>query len=117
MKNELEKKFIERWPWFDNEHIWGFECGDGWFDIIWKLCETIEPFVAEGFQVLQVKEKFGGLRFYTNGNINELESVWKAIGLAEDYSFITCETCGKSGELRGTSWLYVSCDEHKRKGD
>ena len=48
----------------------GFEHGDGWFDILWRVCEDLEPLVAEfevaggpKFEVLQVKEKFGGLRF------------------------------------------------------
>jgi hypothetical protein len=24
----------------------GFEHGDGWFDILWRLCEDLEPLVA-----------------------------------------------------------------------
>lgn len=42
----------------------GFEHGDGWFDLVWRLCEDLEPLVArleketgQQFQVLQVKEK------------------------------------------------------------
>jgi hypothetical protein len=49
----------------------GFDHGDGWFDILWRLCKDLEPlgteFEAAGgpkFEVRQVKEKFGGLRFY-----------------------------------------------------
>src|SRR5882762_3795725 len=41
----------------------GFLHGDGWFDILWRLCEDVEPLVAEFeegsgrcFEVLQVKE-------------------------------------------------------------
>jgi len=44
----------------------GFAHGDGWFDIVWRLCEDLEPLVAETengtgrpFEVLQVKQKFG----------------------------------------------------------
>jgi len=47
----------------------GFRHGDGWFDIIWRLCGDLEPRVAafehasgRQFEILQVKEKFGGLR-------------------------------------------------------
>jgi hypothetical protein len=51
----------------------GFAHGDGWFDILWRLCEDLEPLVAAfeqesglQFEVLQVKEKFGGLRIHVN---------------------------------------------------
>jgi hypothetical protein len=81
MRKELEQRLVERWPtWFntggDIRHTAmprGFEHNDGWFDILWRLCEDLEPLVAEfekagrpKFEVLQVKEKFGGLRFYVN---------------------------------------------------
>lgn len=45
----------------------GFECDDGWYKIIDELCETICSLI-EGTDIKvtadQVKEKFGGLRFY-----------------------------------------------------
>jgi hypothetical protein len=39
----------------------GFCHGDGWFDILWRLCEDLEPLVAEfeaaghQFEVLLLK--------------------------------------------------------------
>jgi hypothetical protein len=86
MQKELEQRLVERWPaWFktegdirDTAMARGFEHGDGWFDILWRLCEDLEPLVAQfeqetgsQFEVLQVKEKFGGLRFYVNCPRNE----------------------------------------------
>ena len=51
----------------------GFQCGDGWFDILWRLCVDLEPLVAEleketgdRFEVVQVKQKVGTLRFYVS---------------------------------------------------
>jgi hypothetical protein len=51
----------------------GFRHDDGWFDILWRLCEDLEPLVAalekqteRPFEILQVKEKVGGLRFHVN---------------------------------------------------
>ena len=55
--------------------MWGFECADGWFNLIDTLCNKIQkhidqkekeakdPAEVEGLQVVaqQVKEKFGGL--------------------------------------------------------
>ena len=60
---------------------WGFECGPGWFNIIDALCYTAQNHIdwkikniqdlqeAEDLQIVasQVKEKFGGLRFYYCG--------------------------------------------------
>jgi hypothetical protein len=81
MRKELEQRVVERWPtWFntggDIRHTampWGFTHDDGWFDILWRLCEDLEPLVTEmeraggpKFEVLQVKEKFGGLRIHVN---------------------------------------------------
>jgi len=49
----------------------GFLHDDGWFDTLWQLWEDLEPLVAEleqatvrQFEILQVKEKFGGLRIH-----------------------------------------------------
>jgi len=66
------------------------------------------------FEVTQVKEKFGGLRFYTQACNSRIHSL---ISLAERVSYHTCEECGKYGSLRGQGWLYVSCNEHAREGD
>jgi CRP/FNR family transcriptional regulator, cyclic AMP receptor protein len=86
---ELELKFKERWPdWF--RHLYsdprtsclylGFTHGDGWFDLVWQLCEQIEPIVLaepgpEPFEVYQVKKKFGGLRFYNNHPSERIEQL------------------------------------------
>jgi hypothetical protein len=64
---------------------------------------------AKSFCVIQVKEKFGGLRFYMSESTSEIEL---AIQDAEEESLTTCETCGRSGKLRGGPWYIVACDEH-----
>jgi len=97
----------------------GFQHGDGWFDILWRLCEDLEPLVAEfevaggpKFEVLQVKEKFGGLRFYVNCR-NDNDAIRHRILAAQEESFHTCEVCGQPGRLRreGRS-IKTLCDEH-----
>jgi hypothetical protein len=129
MQKELEQRVVERWPtWFQTEGDIrctamprGFEHGDGWFDILWRLCEDLEPLVTEmeraggrQFEVLQVKEKFGGLRFYVNCRRNE--AIRQRIGIAADESFHTCEVCGEPGELREERWIKTLCDEHDASG-
>jgi len=123
MRLELERKLIERWPtWFDvngslQQTLMPFGCehGDGWFNLLWRLCEDLEPLVAKyekqtghRFQVVQVKEKFGGLRFYV-ANANDV--IRQRIELAELESLKSCELCGKPGRRRIDGWINVLCDE------
>jgi hypothetical protein len=125
MSKALEQKMVERWPtWFntggdikDTAMARGFEHDDGWFGILWRLCEDLEPLVAEfeeaggpKFEVLQVKDNFGGLRFYVNCRRNE--AIRQLIGIAADESFHTCEVCGQPGRLREDRWIKTLCDEH-----
>ena len=124
MRDELERRLVERWPtWFNvqgdiRETLMplGFTHGDGWFDLVWRLCERLEPVVAaeeaesgRPFHVLQVKEKFGGLRFYPNYNN---DAIYALIEAAEIESLHTCEICGRPGKRSGASSFQISCDEH-----
>lgn len=62
--------------------------------------------------VLQIKEKFGGLRFYYDGGddyIRGLES------MAESWAGRTCETCGEKGTRRGGGWIRTLCDTHENE--
>ena len=86
-----------------------FSVGVGWYPLIKDL---ISDLIELGWdkQTCQVKEKFGGLRFYING---ASDGVHKRIGVAEDLSYKTCETCGEKGELRtNIGWHTTLCDKH-----
>jgi hypothetical protein len=97
---------------------WGFECGDGWFDLIDELCWNIQSYIDNNSRsdkvitqvtVDQVKEKFGTLRFYTTGGDRLIDGM---IWFAESMSGRICETCGKPGKERGRGWIYTACEEH-----
>ena len=122
MNQENAKKLFDRFQFFKPERspreslmCFGFECGDGWFQLIWDLCESIESQLAidlhEGFEVLQVKEKFGGLRFYTTSCSNE---IYDLVDDAEEASYITCEVCGSPGESNQEGWIRTLCDDCRR---
>jgi hypothetical protein len=86
-----------------------FECHEGWYPLIQKL---IEDLIKLGWdkQVTQVKEKFGGLRFYINEGSNEVHD---RITKAEQESYTICEMCGTSGEIRkDTGWYRTLCEAH-----
>jgi len=98
---------------------WGFETGDGWFKLVDQLSADITTLdKRDGSETIavQVKEKFGGLRFYVEGGS---EAVWKAIDEAEALSERTCEWCGEPGTTRRGGWSYTLCDScwSKKQGE
>ena len=64
--------------------------------------------------VVQVKEKFGTLRFYIHSGS---DAHYNYISFAEAMSGSTCETCGSPGKRLGRGWIYTACEEHAREGD
>ena len=131
MKQELQDKIFEDFPELfelrrprkEGEKVmpsicYGLECGDGWYDLIYTLCSQIANYIKWNekdckVQVLQVKEKFGGLRFYTNGVPDEIHGM---IRMAEAMSYKICDVCGNKGETRNSrGWYETTCEEHKTK--
>ena len=84
----------------------GAECGGGWLGLVDPLIERCK---AENVEIIQIKEKFGALRFYV-GSCNE--DLRKAIEEAERQSGKICEFCGEPGEIRQLKWLKTLCDKH-----
>ena len=87
------------------------QVGSGWGDILTRLIDDLFELGWDG-RVSQVKEKFGGLRFYV-GSANK--AIYERIHAAENESFETCEQCGAPGELRQGGWLKTLCDEHNKQ--
>jgi hypothetical protein len=59
--------------------------------------------------VAQIKEKFGGLRFYYDGGDDKIDGM---VRMAEAWADRSCEECGKPGTTRNTGWIKTLCDEH-----
>lgn len=62
------------------------------------------------YRILQIKEKYSGLRWYANG---DTEDTLKIIHKYEDMSKRTCIVCGKEAEWRSVGWICPYCEEHK----
>jgi hypothetical protein len=120
MNSENTKALIKRFKFISSKNPlyrndlnipMSFDCEDGWFKLIWELCEGLEKIIDKSFIVEQVKEKFGTLRFYVsyvNDDINSL------IEKAELQSSITCEICGNPGELKiKRGWYRTVCEDEK----
>ena len=91
--------------------------GEGWKSIITVLCEDLFTLGWDG-KVTQVKEKFGGLRFYCE--TDSIDSKFHGIAnrliqFAEDQSYYYCEVCGKHGSKRSPKdggWIKTFCRDH-----
>lgn len=116
MKKELEDKLFEKYPKLyegrnlgmrHNLMCFGFECGDGWYTIIDELSSKITKEDPSAMAV-QVKEKFGGLRFYMGAYTDK---VYDYTGEAEKLSYKTCEKCGSTENVAQTKggWIKTLC--------
>jgi len=112
MSPELTQKLLDKYPkLFSSKQFWGFECGDGWYDLLDYLCGSLVTYTYgdEEIYVDQVKEKFGRLRFYLSREDDVMHGM---VSMAEYMSGRICETCGNRGETRGGSWMVTLCDKH-----
>ncbi|MER8573345.1 hypothetical protein NKG99_14455 [Mesorhizobium sp. M1409] len=103
----------------------GFSCRAGWFPILRQFFSVVRQAIPPGredaFTLLQVKEKFAGLRIYYGLGADlpdaaraAIDSAYKA---AEDSAERTCEVCGKLGVLRVRGgWYATRCDDHADDG-
>lgn len=82
--------------------------GEGWHPVIAALDAEIGKLKPD-YRVLQVKEKFGGLRYY----IDSLDATTRPlIAMAESICWAICEACGRTGTLRtDIIWVRTLCEE------
>lgn len=94
---------------------------EGWIGIIDILCGSIQNYVDNYVRYTkdgeyrptqvtcsQMKEKFGGLLFYTNGNDDYVEGM---ISMAEHMAYRTCQDCSSQEDVGmiKKSWLTTIC--------
>lgn len=105
MNPELTDQLVNKYP-DQFKNISYIECGDGWYVILDRLCNTIQNRLdsnlrqgkpSEFFWWSQIKEKFGGLRAYCYGADEYMRG---AIDMAETMSYSICEFSGEKGKLR-----------------
>lgn len=117
MKLELEEALFAIKPeWFDrvdgtrSSMNFGFAVGDGWAPLVERLLVAAQErgFTRENFEVIQVKQKFGGLRFYVRGGD---ASFGELLAEAEKESFTICERCGgqPASLVRPRYWSTTLC--------
>jgi len=116
---EFEKRMVEAYPKMFAEPYGGFAVGPGWWPILEALCGQIQHHidwknkkstVVPQVTVAQIKEKFGGLRFYYDGGDEYISGL---VSMAESWAACSCETCGTPGERRQGGWIRTLCDTHE----
>jgi hypothetical protein len=127
--NDFNTKFLlEKYPKLYAQYFWdktqtcmcwGFDVDDGWFKLVDNVSKKITKLDPKGkIQCVQCKEKFGGLRFYYEGQVKNniiADKIRKIVSDAEYKSFHICEMCGKKGKLReDLPWMKTFCIKHYR---
>lgn len=128
---EYNKALLRKYPWLTPYNIWTGEISEDygyertWADSIprgWRLAfgdqmieelsQLLRKYSVEDYQILQIKEKYGGLRWYDNGfpkvGFGEYNS-W--LYKYEELSFKTCINCGKPAIGYTKGWITPLCEE------
>lgn len=115
-KESLEEKYPSL---FDHDKfIYPVAVGPGWIPLVDTLCRLLEKSAEqEGSEVkaLQVKEKFGKLRFYAATRSSYHGGL---INMAEAYAARICDVCGGLGSMVCINGYYATrCKLHETKPD
>ena len=113
--NQRNKQFAYRTKL--NDMIWEYAHGN--HEPLEQYTHNPETYVKMGIQEVpdlisqvvaqQVKEKYGGLRFYYSGGDDTINAY---VTFAEYLSDRTCDVCGAPGKQRDGSWIATRCDEN-----
>lgn len=137
-QNEIEenKKLIKKYPWLwpvdwnfnpipeaEYDYSWTQldDMPEGWKAAFGKkMCEDIQGVLVKHncvdlFRVVQVKEKFGSLRFYFEGLPMPCHNeVHEIVMKYEEISSRTCCICGKKAEYISSGWICPYCGDCAR---
>ncbi len=132
MRQELQDKLINDFPdffrgnkrsqkWDESQRsclmMFGIETGDGWYDLIYKVCARIKEYIDSlpepkpNFRFEQIKEKFATLRLYGSGGDH---IIWDLLDAAEQESVKFCEDCGSIENVYQHSprnWIMTKCEK------
>lgn len=124
---EYVSRLETKYPELFSAPYGGICTSEGWWPIIESLCNQIHHHVkwkqeqkekygrgdgCPDVTVTQIKEKFGGLRFYYDGGDDVIDGM---VRMAESWAAHSCELCGKPGKSRSGGWIQTLCDEHHQE--
>lgn len=130
------KELIKKYPWlkprkvysdeeiegYDYEFTWMDDIPDGWRvafgdQMVQELDELLKKYnCMKDYKIFQIKEKFGGLRWYDSGFPREGSDEYMNWLLKyEDLSFHTCINCGKPAKYFTKGWIVPICEDCAKK--
>ena len=125
---EENKELIKKYPWLLPKNIWTDEIVEN-YDYSWTeldevpdgwriafgdlLCEDIQAELekcdfVDKYRIVQIKEKYGGLRWYDNG----IPTGCKVHDIIDNYSHISeyiCICCGELDVPSTNGWITPVC--------
>ena len=117
------KSMEEKYPKMFAQPYGGFTVDKGWWPILQALCSNIQHYlnwknreseIVPQVVVTQIKEKFGGLRFYYDGGDDRVQGM---VSMAESWADKSCEICGAPGTSGGRGWIKTLCPTHRAEAD
>lgn len=130
MIKQHNKELIEKYPFLLPRNVWTDEpiedydysyteldnMPDGWRiafgeQLCAELMETLGDNVKDYF-IIQIKEKYGELRWYSDWTTNEVEDI---IDKYTELSRKTCIKCGKPATKVSLRWISPWCDDCAKK--
>jgi hypothetical protein len=100
MNRDLERDLQSRFPSFfrdlygdprETAMTHGCDFADGWYRIVERLCEALEPVAPPEFKFIKVTQKFGQLRISATIDSDEIS---RLIRQAQEEFLNCCEQCG-----------------------
>ena len=78
-----------------------------------QMCKEIKEELLkhnelDSYEIVDIKEKFGGLRWYDNSNLPGLQVIIAKYAVLSEK---TCIVCGKPAEWISTGWISPYCDD------
>lgn len=92
----------------------------GWLPILLKLNDDLTA-IDPDYRIVQVKEKFGGLRYYIE-SVSKMAELEAVVRVAEAEAARTCELCGSRANVSTapsstTYWVKTFCDTCREEND
>jgi hypothetical protein len=143
MPDSLDRLMVEFPRIFEAGRPMNSHLPPGWLPLVREMLADVCAMLADGqaIEVQQIKEKFGGLRFYwslgkehiliadihTPKGLQRLnikpekpsetfKRIDQCVEQAEDASLTICERCGRPGTLDRRGWWKVNCDRCRERG-
>lgn len=105
--NELQLKIEELKKKIVPEYWKSIDVDEGWYQVVLD-CDKELTEIDHNYQIFQIKEKFGGLRYYFQPSQSDtLAEMNKVVSKYEEIAARTCEATGNPGILMKSNYGWL----------